>query len=260
VGLLETLRRRPELVVGPALGFWLLANCLPITFGQPFVIGVFGEATFHHTPGNVFPITYACALLLFGFALYALGGLSWPRRILVAVAFPFAFTHFYEVPYDLIAYWVWYPLYDWALWPITLFLNASWLILGASTFPFWKLDRRAGVVLAGFLASFAVWWIWFLPFLPPIAPPQNPEGSGYILSKVILALLFACLLWAGRPERRPAGVEAQTGLPSALGPTVSRALDSPPAGGDAHAEVSSARLAAATTRVNHPWLLRAAKR
>ncbi|MCI4341192.1 MAG: hypothetical protein L3K11_02290 [Thermoplasmata archaeon] len=224
---LELLRRRPELIIGPALVAWILADCLPIAFGRPFILGVWANATFRHTPGNAFPVTYACAVLLFLFAVYTLDALSWPRRLLVAIAVPFAFTHLYEVPYELIAYWVWYPLYNWALWPLALFLNGVWLALGVSTFPFWKLDRRAQAVLALFLATFAVWWLWFWPFIPPIALPTNPEGSGYILSKVVLALLVACLLWAGRPSRggcpvpeRPSSVEDPPSVNRDAGPGV----------------------------------------
>jgi hypothetical protein len=210
VPVLETLRSRPELVVGPALIFWLLANCLPIAFGQPFILTVLRIASFHNPPGNAFPVTYGCAVALFVFTLLALTALNWPRRLLVAVAVPFAFTHIYEVPYELIAYWVWYPLYNWALWPITLFLNASWLVLGLSTFPFWKVKRWTTVVaLTAFLVAFVAWWIWFVPFVPHIHPPTNPEGSGYIFSHALLAVVLACVIWDGRPSAKSAGPEPQ---------------------------------------------------
>lgn len=213
VSVIETLRRRPELIVGPALALWLAANCLPIAFGQPFILTVIRIASFHNPPGNAFPVTYGCALALFAFTLFALRAISWPRRLLVAIAVPFAFTHLYEIPYELIAYEVWYPLYNWALWPTTLFLNATWLILGVSSAPFWKFKRWGVVALAAFLVAFAAWWIWFVPFVPPIHPPTNPEGSGYILSHALLVFVLACLIWDGRPgtDSGPAQTTAPVG-------------------------------------------------
>jgi hypothetical protein len=199
---IETFRRRPELIVGPCLVFWLLANCLPIAFGQPFILGVLRIAAFHNPPGNAFPVTYGIAIFLFFFTVFALKPLNWPRRILVAFAVPFAFTHLYEVSYELIAYFVWYPLYDWALWPLTLFLNATWLVLGISTLPFWRLKwRSGGIALVAFLLAFAAWWLFFLPFIAPVHYPTNPEGSGYIVSHALLGVVIACLIWDGRLPR-----------------------------------------------------------
>ena len=185
--------------MGPALAFWILANGVPWFGGEPFVVSFFLTATYHNPPDVVFPITYGCAVALCPFTAWVLSGLSWPRRVLVAIAVPFAFTHLYEVPYDLIGYYVWYPNYDWAVWPETLFLNASWLALGVSTFPFWKLRWKGALALGGFIGTFLAWWIWFLPFIPPVVQYRNPEGMGFIVSKVILAILVACLIWDGRP-------------------------------------------------------------
>jgi hypothetical protein len=213
---LDLLRRRPELVVGPALVVWLLVDCLPIAFGRPFILSVLGTATFEHEPGNVFPITYACAIFLGALALAILKTLNWPRRLLVAFAVPFAFTNIYELPYDLIGYYVWHPYYDWAVWPITLLLNLCWLALGVSTVPFWRLEWKGAVLLAAFLVSLAIWWLLFLPYIPPIVPFKNPEGSGYIVSKVILAVVLAVLLWEGRPGRSPQEAKAPASAPLKL--------------------------------------------
>jgi hypothetical protein len=197
----ELFRQRPELVVGPALGFWILANCLPITFGKPFVLSFVQTALGHGNAGQAFPITYACAvfLVLFAFALHR--EWSWPRRVLVSIAVPFAFIQLYEIPYDLLGHLVWPVDYAWAVWPLVLFLNASWLVLGLSTVPFWRLRWKGALALSAFLGMFLAWWAWFFPPLGSISPPLNPEGSGYIVSKVLLAALIAILLWDGRDPR-----------------------------------------------------------
>ena len=47
---LELLRRRPELLVGPAWVGWILVNGLPITFGQPFLPSILRTAMFEGQP------------------------------------------------------------------------------------------------------------------------------------------------------------------------------------------------------------------
>ncbi len=121
--LCEVLRQRPEFIVGPALGAWILANCLPITFGKPFILSFFQTALGHGNAGQAFPITYACAVLLCLFAFAVLNDLNWPRRLLVSIAVPFAFIQLYEIPYDLLGHLVWPVDYAWAVWPIVLLLN-----------------------------------------------------------------------------------------------------------------------------------------
>lgn len=215
---LDLLRRRPELTVGPALAVWLVANGLPIVSGRPFLLSLVGTATFHGNAGNAFPVTYGLAVALFGFTLWVERGLGWPRRLLVALAVPFAFTHLFEVPYELIAYSVWPEYYHWALWPIVLFLNASWLVLGVSTFPYWRLRWKGIIALLAFLVTCAIWWVFFWPFIPPIALPLNPQGSGYIVSHVFLAALLFCVLWDGRFLRSeqtvPMGFGPRNGRPN----------------------------------------------
>lgn len=198
--VLRTLRRRPEFIVGPAWVVWLLINCLPITFGKPFVLSVLATALGHGSAGQAFPLTYGLAILLFVYALVVLPGLNLPRRVMVAAAVPFAFTHLYEVPYDLIARFVWPSYYAWATWPIVIVLNLSWLALGLSTVPFWRLRVRGIVALGAVLLTFAAWWIWFFPSWLSMDPPLNPEGSGYMLSKSLLAVFIAIVLWDGRVE------------------------------------------------------------
>lgn len=232
----DLLRRRPEYIVGPALAFWLLADGLPIASGRPFLISLFGTATFHGNAGNAFPVTYGLAVGFFGFTLWIEEGLNWPRRLLVAFAVPFAFTHLYEVPYELIGHSVWPEYYGWVLWPPALFLNASWLVLGVSTFPFWRMRMGGGISLAAFLLMFVVWWVFAWPFIPPIAPPLNPEGSGYIVSHVFLAPLLLCVLWDGRFLKEgpssPTGPDPRSDGPSALSaPTAQGEGRLPPASG-----------------------------
>ncbi|MCI4336892.1 MAG: hypothetical protein L3K17_06835 [Thermoplasmata archaeon] len=227
--LLVKLRRRPEFIVGPAWIAWLLINGLPITFGQPFILSVVQTAIGRGSAGQAFPITYALAIAVFGFALVVLPGLNVPRRLLVAAAVPFAFTHLYEVPYDLVGRLVWPAYYAWATWPIVLLLNLSWLALGLSTAPFWRLRWKGMIVLASVIVTFAIWWIWFFPPWLSIDPPLNPEGSGYMLSKILTALLVAVLLWDGRVirdahpvgETEGSGTAARTGVPPPV-PSASR--------------------------------------
>lgn len=187
--------------MGPAWVAWLLINCLPITFGRPFILSVVGTALGTGSAGQAFPLTYGLAVALFVYALLVLPRhLNLPRRFLVAAAVPFAFTHLYEVPYDLIGRLVWPSDYAWATWPIVVLLNLSWLALGLSTLPFWRLRWRGAVVLTAVVASFAAWWIWFVPSWLAVDPPLNPEGSGYMLSKTLLALFIAIAIWDGREE------------------------------------------------------------
>lgn len=84
-------------------------------------------------------MTYSVAVACFRFTLWIESRLGWLRRMLDAVAVPFAFTHLFEVPHELIARSVWPGYYNWALWPIVLFRNLRWIALGVSTFPYWKL-------------------------------------------------------------------------------------------------------------------------
>lgn len=196
--VLDTFRRRPELLVGPAWAIWVAVELLPLDSGQPFILRFVALATYREPAGNVFPVTYACAIALFLLFLLVAKQLDWPRRVLVASAIPFAFTHLYEVPYDLIGYLAWPEYYYWAIWPTALLVNASWLGLGLSSAAFWRLGKMSTIALLAFVGSFIVWWIFFLPQVPPITLPSNPEGSGYILSKVVMAILIGSLIWEGR--------------------------------------------------------------
>ncbi len=174
---LGLLRRRPELLVGPAWVGWILVNGLPITFGQPFLPSLLRTAMFEGHAGPAFPLTYGMAVALFGFALFVLRPLGALRAVLVASAFPFAFTHLYEIPYDLLGRVVWPQYYGWAIWPIVLLLNSSWLLLGLSTSIYWRMTRRSGSAVAAAVALFAVWWITFWPPLGSIAPRPTPRGA-----------------------------------------------------------------------------------
>lgn len=218
----EYLRRRPEMIVGPALVAWLLVNGLPITFGRPFLVSLLQTATFRGNAGPLFPVTYGCAVALFGLALVVLTELKWPRRLLVALAFPFAFIQVYEIPYVLMGWHEWPQEYAWAVWPIVLLLNGSWLALGVSTFPFWRLGPKGAVLLAAVVTTLVIWWVWYWPQIYPDQPPLNPEGSGYMVSKVATAMLFAVLLWEGRGRPRseshppPSDRRGETTLPPDL--------------------------------------------
>lgn len=196
------LRIRPELIVGPAMALWIALEVLPIDSGRPFILTLVQTASFHGNAGELFPLTYACAVSLGTLALVALRNLWWPRRLLVAAAFPFAYTHLYEIPYDLIGRFVWPTYYTWATWPLVLLLNTSWLVLGLSTSIYWRLTPRGLVSMIATLATFAIWWLLFWPQLGAHQPPLNPEGSGYELSKTLLAVTLAFLILDGTPKRK----------------------------------------------------------
>lgn len=184
--------------MGPAWIVWIVVQSLPLVGGRPFLWYLAQTATFRGDSGQVFPITYAIAVGLFVFALLVLRPLNPARRILVSAAFPFAFTHLYEVPYDLIGRVAWPSEYAWATWPVVLVLNATWLALGLSTAIYWKVDRAGLAGIGATLVTFAAWWTWYWPPIGSVQLPINPEGSGYILSKALLAVTLATLLWTGR--------------------------------------------------------------
>lgn len=174
-----------------------MVQSLPLVNGGPFLASIVQTAFFQGNAGQAFPVTYVMAVVLFGFALAVLNGLRWPRRIVVAAAFPFAFTHLYEIPYDLLGRIVWPQYYAWAVWPVVLVLNATWLVLGLSTAIYWKVGRWGAAALALTLVTFVLWWTLFWPGLGASQPPLNPRGSGYILSKVLLGITLALVLWEG---------------------------------------------------------------
>lgn len=211
--VLPLLRARPELLVGPVLAVWLLLELLPITFGRPFLGSLLQTAEFRGNAGQAFPLTYATALALFGLAFVALRSLGAARRLLVAAAFPFAYLQLYEIPYDLLGEAHWPRSYAWATWPIVLLLNASWLALGLTTSIYWRWGRAAITALAATAASFALWWTYYWPRIGTIEPPLNPEGSGYMLSKTLLAATLALALWGGRSlaEQPPADAPGPVG-------------------------------------------------
>lgn len=214
---LATVRERPELVVGPAWVVWLVLQSLPLVNGAPFLVSLLQTAELRGNAGQAFPLTYGAAVALFIFALYALRGLHPARRLLVAAAFPFAFTHLYEIPYDLVGRIVWPEYYMWATWPVVLLLNSSWLALGLSTAIFWRTRLDGLLLAAATIALFLGWWLFFWPPIGAAQPPLNPDGSGYILSKLFLAGTLALFLWNGRPAAALGPRSERPGLPLSSG-------------------------------------------
>jgi hypothetical protein len=200
-------------LVLPAVVAALVANDLLIPHVANFWSNLFG-APFHLQGGNgpVWPFTVTALFASFVWAVWCLRELEWPRRVLVALAFPWAFALTYEWAWDLSSYAVRPLTHEWVFSWVWILIAGTALVGGWSTCLYWRWTARVGVATLAVVILFAGWLA--------IGFPQwtLPSELGWVLNvvtKMGTALIFALGLaegtnW-GRPMRATVGKE--TGIP-----------------------------------------------
>ncbi|MDA4111171.1 MAG: hypothetical protein OK439_01425 [Thaumarchaeota archaeon] len=148
-------------------------------------------ATLQRSGNEVFPFTYISAAGLFVFAFLSLRKkTSFPKALILAIAFPFAATGFFEQVYQTIGYFELGPSTFWA--GLGLLIDLSFILLILSSVEFWSISKTFYILLATFFAGFVVWSAIGFPQIygtnPQIALAFN------VPLKVLSYILFASLL------------------------------------------------------------------
>jgi hypothetical protein len=197
----RALRGRPELLAIPFIAIWAIINIPAWSwFGDRSIVETVAgwtEDLFASRSTPIYPLTIllACASFLFASVLLQRRfKLSWGRSILVGSTFPFSFVSFFEALWQNTGLIARPGLFNTP--PVGEVLILSWVLVGSSSLPFWKLTRN-GLLTLGSLVF--VWIVWVA-----VGYPQWFEGSVLGLSLNLLLkfqffLLFVVLLLAGEP-------------------------------------------------------------
>ena len=193
---MHLLRKKPELLAIPFYSIWAIVN-IPAWhwLGNRSIAWTVASWTGGLLAGRstpIYPLTFLLACISFVFAsvfLHRRSNLSWSRSILVGSAFPFNFVSFFEALWQNAGLVVRPDVFSTPL--VGEVLIFSWVLVGLSSVPFWKVTRRGFLILGSLLV---VWFVWIA-----VGYPQWFEGSVVGLSLNLLLkfqffLLFVFLL------------------------------------------------------------------
>jgi len=152
---------------------------------------------------QIFPLTLAAACFTFVFSLIRFRTnlkMSWLWALVLALSTPFAFTATFEAAYQNLAYFVRPSIFHTPL--AGEIILASWVLLGLSSFPFWKASKNFYLLLIVDAFGFGAWAI--------IGYPQISEQSQLlpfaialnVVTKLTFALTFIALIYEGTKKIR----------------------------------------------------------
>ena len=154
-----------------------------------------GWAVFARSTNGLFLLTYGLAAFSFLFALWRLR-LSPTRRLLLAISFPFAFVQGFEIVYSKLGYLLHATPFEGTMRPAIILVELSWLLLGFSSFPFWRFTKKTLAPVVFFIGGFLLWAFSDYPQTPGL----QPFGVGLALNialKIDAFVLFSTLLYDG---------------------------------------------------------------
>src|SRR5438128_2391497 len=148
----RTLRAKPELLAIPFYAIWAIIN-IPAWpwFGDRSIVETVAGWTGDLFVGRstpIYPLTFllACASFLFAsILLHRRFKLSWGRAILVGSTFPFSFVSFFEALWQNTGLIARPGLFNTPLLGEVLII--SWVLVGSSSLPFWKVTRNGLLIL-----------------------------------------------------------------------------------------------------------------
>ncbi len=192
-GDIDVLRRRPEFLVLPGLVIGLVANLLPVFYwdGEQRSGAQLFFLMHIAAPDPMLPVTAGLGVALFLAVVLWVDHLSWFRKLIVALAFPWAYAMTYEWGFALAKY-LNAPWPD--PWPVLNYLLLAFgsvSLAGYSTWPYWRPNWKAGATGLVVTLSFVVWLL--------IGFPQWTQGSfvGFslnVVTKAGTALFFLQML------------------------------------------------------------------
>ncbi len=196
--MLESYRKRPEVLFALPFSFFLALNLIPWA-GYSYLRVVLDWATFRESVGlgqNIFFVTYSSALALFFFYAYTLKErIVWWRNLILSFSAMLGPVAVFEVIYDVIGK-IDRPELFVGTTVAGFILNASWIMLGVCCIPYWKLAKISKWMLAAYVV---LWSAWLLIGFPQIY--ETNSGWAYAMNiplKLISFGLYASLL--SRPK------------------------------------------------------------
>jgi hypothetical protein len=210
---LSKLRRRPELLILPLLSFWLIVNVPPWPMFNGsilFLIARWGTVgILSGSTNSVFPLTYAVAIIIFIFFFTRFRkntSLGWKRSFLLSVTIPFGFVAFFETLYQAVFSFVRPEIFHIPL--SGQLLLTSWLLLGLSTMPYWKITKKFYLLVVLDIVGFLIWVGIGYPQIYEIGPLSIYALVLNYVTKFTVALTYAVLIFDGtRKQVQPLASE-----------------------------------------------------
>jgi hypothetical protein len=197
---LAELRTHPERLFLPFASFWLLVNVSPLGFGPSYLVAFYQAFTFQKSD-QIFPVTYAVAVVLFFVTwsiLHRFGRLVLWRGFLIAGTSVFAGPGAFEVIYQEAGAMTHPVAFQGYALPYVMFSYLAWVVLGLTGAPWWKATRRVGLLVLGTVAGWGVWFALGFPLVIYGTVSEFPVAYALnIVLKVAMFLVFILPIWEG---------------------------------------------------------------
>jgi hypothetical protein len=192
VSLREYWARRPELFLLPAIVGWALVNFDVSGLGVNVPMLLWNTALLngHGISNPVLALTYPLVVASFAGSVWFLRDLGISRALLVAITVPFGGLMAFEVPWHLVG--LVSPGFPAPINAAGWAILASWSVVGAMSFPYWRRSTAFFVTGSAFLGLWASWWAVGYPQIgtgAPIAYLFNFAGKG------LAFVTFLLLVW-----------------------------------------------------------------